>query len=77
LKISGVIQLENLNAESVRQLHMFQRNHSDLMFNFSLAPDAASISLESFAGLALLTRLAAQVEVEDALLSRQGAGAQR
>jgi hypothetical protein len=77
LKISGVIQLENLNAESVRQLHMFQRNHSDLMFSFSLAPDAASISLESFAGLALLTRLAAQVEVEDALLSRQGAGAQR
>ena len=77
MKISGVIQLENLNAESVRQLHMFQRNHSDLMFNFSLAPDAASISLESFAGLARLTRLAAQVEVEDALLSRQGAGAQR
>jgi hypothetical protein len=65
LKISGIIQFEDLTHESVLQLHLFQRNHTDLKFNFSLTPDAASVSLESFAGLALLTRLAAQVEAEE------------
>ena len=65
LRVTGIIKLDNLTAESVRHLHLFQRDHRELRFDFSFAPNAASVTLESFAGLAMLTRLAAQVETEE------------
>jgi hypothetical protein len=57
MKVSGVMQFEELTAIEVDLVWEFQIEHSELQFEF--APASASISWESFGNLASLTRLAA------------------
>ena len=62
VKISGVLQFYELTASGGQLVQEFQREHSDLSFQF--APNSVSVRLESFANLASLTRLAATLEAQ-------------
>lgn len=65
MKISGIVQFEDMSAAGINLVREFQRNQSAVAITFTADLSTAIAEWESFNNLAHLTRLAAAVQVSD------------
>ena len=63
MKISGVVQFQEMGAAGIDLVREFQRVHPDVRITYSADLSAAIVEWESFNNLAHLTRLAASVQI--------------
>ncbi len=64
MRISGSVQFDGLSAEALRAIEHFQRSHAGLHLDAGPHPGTVAVHGESFEALALLTRLAAELQTE-------------
>ncbi len=64
MKISGSVQFDGVSASALRVIENFQSKHTGLHLTAGSTPGTFSVFGESFEKLALLTRLAAELESE-------------
>ncbi len=64
MKISGSVQFDGLSATALRAVEHFQNNHKGLRLDAGPNPGTVAVYGESFEALALLTRLAAELQTE-------------
>lgn len=65
MKVSGVVQFQNMDASAVNLTREFQRNHSDVRITFSANLADAKLEWESLESLLLLSRLVASIQARE------------